>query len=90
MPNPAVAPGSEGLAMRAFHRLRAYFETETSHRPSPGMYAALKDMLRVLEEMANGDCDPLVHLSPLDCGAGAAWLMDFLQGSLFFAGIIRG
>lgn len=59
-----------GLADQALLNLRHYFKNSTEHCPSAAMYEALREMLGVLEEMAEGSCVSSYYLSPLDCGVG--------------------
>lgn len=81
----AIAPvgGPIGLAETAYENVRRYFDTETNHRPSEGMYRALEDMLRVLEDMAEEECFPSYYLSPLDCGVGKTTaIVEFIKALL--------
>lgn len=57
------------LAVETLNRLRAFF-TEKDHRPSSQQWAALADLARTLEDMANGTAAPKFFLSSLDPGVG--------------------
>lgn len=58
-----------GLARQTIDGLKQFF-AGTEHEPSIPMWQALKDVARVLEEMANGKAEPVFHLSSLDPGVG--------------------
>ena len=57
------------LAAETMTTLRAFFEAR-NHHPSEDHWAALEDIATTLESMADGRCDPVVHLSAIDCGVG--------------------
>lgn len=63
-----TAPNS--LAATARAGVVNFFETETAHKPTTAMLEALYDVARVIEDMADGDCDPLFYLSSIDPGVG--------------------
>ena len=62
-------PRTVGLAGRAMASLRAYFATR-NHNPSADHWAALEDIARTLEAMADGECPRKVLLSSCDPGVG--------------------
>lgn len=80
MSNPRADYLCPSLAHHAMTNLRRHFATKTTHRPSEPMYEALGDMLRVMEEMAEGECRPQYYLSPLDCGVGkTSAIVEFVR-----------
>jgi len=62
-------PSPRPLWTQALDRLQADFRAK-NHHPSRMMWAALIEVLRTLDDMANGKAAPLIHLSPLDPGVG--------------------
>jgi hypothetical protein len=60
---------ADTLASRARASLKTTFNTR-GHYPSPEMWSALEAVLRAMEAMADGTCEPLVYLSSLDPGVG--------------------
>lgn len=65
-----ASPTTEPLTVRTMQKARRHFETQTEHRPSKAMYAALSDIAATLSEMARGEAKPKVYLSSLDPGIG--------------------
>jgi len=63
-------PRQHSLANQTLKGLREFFERHTNHRPSPAMWAALEDLAKTLEQMAEGRCEPGFYLSSLDPGVG--------------------
>ena len=67
-PTITLTPGP--LAQAALAELREFFQIQTTHRPSPAMWAALTDLMVTLEQMAEGSALPYFYLSSLDPGVG--------------------
>lgn len=57
------------IATETLNRLAAFFATR-NHHPSEAQWAALTDLARTLEAMANGTAAPKFYLSSLDPGVG--------------------
>jgi hypothetical protein len=67
--NGIVPPQPGPLTVETVHRLRTDFVPK-SHAPSPRMWEAITDIVRTLEQMADGTAEPNVHLASLDPGVG--------------------
>lgn len=65
----SVPPPLPSLADLTIDALRCTFE-ERNHAPSEEMWRALRAVAETLQKMADGDCDPAIHLSSLDPGVG--------------------
>ncbi len=76
-PTPAAM-----LTARTVQKVREYFETETTHRPSKQMYAALSDIAGTLAEMALGEAKRKVYLSSLDPGTGKTTVLAHFVDTL--------
>lgn len=57
------------IASAAMTSLEAFFQT-SQHRPSAEHLAALASIANTMEAMADGWCEPVVHLSAVDPGIG--------------------
>ena len=57
------------LAAATMTSLHAFFDAR-NHHPSPDHWLALQDIATTLEDMADGMCEPLIHLSAIDPGVG--------------------
>ena len=77
-----MTPGTSGpLQTATMASLRAYFAAK-GHRPSHAQWAALGDVARVLEDMADGTCAPRVFLSSLDPGVGKSSAVEHFARAL--------
>ena len=68
-PIAALPVDASSLVDRTMQALRCYFD-DNDHRPSIGHWAALRDIARTLEAMADGACESKVFLSSVDPGVG--------------------
>lgn len=62
------------ISHRALTALQNAF-ADYGHRPSADMWAALRDIARIIESMVKGDCDANYYLSSLDPGVGKTQTM---------------
>lgn len=77
-----LTPAAGSLTTQAIASVQAFF-AEANHHPSPDMVLALTEAARVMEAMANGDCDPAIYLSSLDPGVGKTrTIIHFIQSLL--------
>lgn len=67
--NTATTAARGPLCAATMDALRSYF-AERHHRPSPAHWAALEDIARTMEDMANEVCPAKVMLSSCDPGTG--------------------
>ncbi|TAM46255.1 MAG: hypothetical protein EPN55_05805 [Gammaproteobacteria bacterium] len=74
--------GAVLLTARTMQKVRQHFETETTHRPSKAMYAALADIAATLAEMAEGGAEQKIYLSSLDPGIGKTTVLSHFVDAL--------
>jgi hypothetical protein len=63
------SPSANSLSDKTLAELKAFFDAK-GHRPSQAMWTALTELASVLEDMAEGRCEPKMFLSSLDPGVG--------------------
>ena len=79
---PCTVDPCRTLADLTVDALRATFR-ERGHAPSDEMWQALAAVAVILQQMAEGDCSPAIHLSSLDPGVGkTSAVICFLQALL--------
>src|ERR1700733_12418369 len=70
-----------GLSDNAYNRLTTFF-AEVNHRPSPGQWAAIRDLLDHLERAADGKLEREVYLSAIPAGTGKSTALAAFAAAL--------